>query len=202
MPGALYDENNVVVGHAVLRLAPWVKASLAPLAPDSTPLFDERTTGTNLWATQWKSAGATHEGFKVVVDVSTTTVTIEEQSTPVDEQVEGKSMGIEAALAEDTMESMQLSWGGGTILTTAAGTGITPKRTMSLTDTIAYYTAALETRNAAGYARRIYIPKVSIVGSGDTNFRRAADKRTYPIRLNSLCKPTDIQIVDVTGVAT
>jgi hypothetical protein len=172
MVAALYDANNVVVGHAVGYLAPWV------------------------------AAGATNEGFKVNVDVSTTTITIEEQATPVAEQVESKNMTFEAALVEDTMDTIRLSWGGGTIVS-AAATPTTPgTQKMTLSDQTLYYTWAMEMRNFRGFARRIYVPKVSITGSGDVNFRRAADKRAYPMRVVSLCKPSEIQIVDITAPRT
>lgn len=197
MAGNLYNADNVVVGDAVLWLVPWVRTAIVPNVPDVTPLFNQAAYETLLY----KMAGATHEGFKINVDTSTTTVTIEEQSTPVDETVEGKGIAIEAALAEDTLETMQLSWGGSNIVVTAAASAVTPKRQMTLIEAIKYFTAVLEMRNSLGFARRVYIPKVSAGGSGDTAFRRAADKRTYPVRFASLCKPSDIVITEITGVA-
>lgn len=198
MPGSLYNANNVVVGHAVMWLAPWAAAAVEPLVPDNTALFDA-----DAWTTAgWVGAGATNEGFKVNVEQSTTTVTIEEQSTPVGETLEGKTLTIEAALAEDTLESMRLAWGGGVITSTAAGVGQPGKRTMTLANDIAYYTVALEMRNFNGFARRIYVPKTAVSGSGEVSFRRAADKRLYPLRAASLSAPNEIQIVDITAAPT
>lgn len=194
MVAALYNPDNVVVGHAFLFLTPWVSGAVEPLIDDEEDLFDPAA-----WPSPWFGAGATHEGFKINVDTSTTTVAIEEQSTPVAETVEGKAIAIEAALAEDTLQSMQLSWGGGDITVTAAASGVAGSQKMTLSDDIQYYTAALEMRNHFGFARRIYIPKVSATGSGDVAFRRAADKRTFPIRFASLCRPTDIEIVEITA---
>lgn len=200
MAGDLYNANNVVVGHAMLMLKPWLATDpILDLGTfDTVPLFSPNHA---TWAT-YVSAGATNEGFKVNVETSTTQITIEEQSTPVGETVESKAIGIEAVLAESTMESMRYSWGGSAITVVAAGTGITPKRKMTLTDQVQYYVAVLETRNFAGYARRLGIPKVSLTGSGEVSFRRAADKQMFPVRAASLCKPTDVQVVDITGVAT
>lgn len=192
MPGVLYDANNVVVGHAVMWYAPWVAGSVKPLIADATAVFN-----VTAWETAgWTAAGATNEGFKVNVETSTTTVTIEEQSTPVGERLESRTLTIEAALAEDTLETMKLSWGGSTITTVA---GPPAKRTMTLSDDIGLYTVALEMKNKGGFARRLYIPKVSITGSGEVSFRRAADKRLYPIRCASLSAPTEIQVVDFTA---
>lgn len=198
MPGDLYNADNVVVGQAVLFLKPWVKGQAAGFVADDTDLWDAEA-----WETAgFLGVGATNEGFKINVETSTTQITIEEQSTPVDEKVESKAIGIEAALAEDTMESMRYSWGGGDITTTAAGAGIAGTKKMTLTDEIEYYYAALEMRNFNGFARRILVDKVSVSGSGEVSFRRAADKRMYPVRVASLCPPSGIQVVDVTAAPT
>jgi len=199
MPGALYNPDNVKVGLAVMYLQPWVFGAVEPLPATSSVLFDDTNW---VGATPvWQKAGATHEGFKINVDVSTTQITIEEQSLPTAETVETKGIAIEAALAEDTINTIQLAWGGGTITTTAAATGSQGKKEMSLTDDIDYWTVALEMENVFGLARRIYIPKMSLVGSGDTAFRRAADKRTYPVRFSSVCAPSDVDILEITAAA-
>lgn len=198
MPGVLYDADNVVVGEAYLFLKPWTKVDPPILIPDTTPLFDVDAYET----AGWRTAGATHEGYRANVDTSTTTVTIEEQSTPVGEYVESKGVTFEAALAEDTLASMQLSWSGGNITIAPATATLPGTSKMTLTDTIKYWAAILEMRNQYGLARRIFLPKASLTGSGETAFRRAADKRTYPIRVASVCKPSDIDIIDITAPAT
>jgi len=199
MAGDFYDANNVVVGHAMLMLSPWSATDpVVDLAAfDEVPLF---TPDDAAWA-DFVSAGATNEGFKVNVETSTTQITIEEQSTPVGETVESKAIGIEAVLAEATLESMRYSWGGGVITVTAAAAGVAGKRSMRLSDDIEYFVGVLETRNFNGLARRLAVPKMSITGSGEVSFRRAADKQMFPIRAASLCKPSDIQIVDITAAA-
>lgn len=198
MPGVLYDADNVVVGEAYLFLKPWTKVDPPILIPDTTALFDVDAYET----AGWRTAGATHEGYRANVDTSTTTVTIEEQSTPVGEYVESKGVTFEAALAEDTLASMQLSWSGGNITIAPATATLPGTSKMTLTDTIKYWAAILEMRNQFGLARRIFLPKASLTGSGETAFRRAADKRTYPIRVASVCKPSDIQIIDITAPKT
>lgn len=198
MAGDFYNADNVVVGHAMLMLTPWVKDAVVPIVDDDTPLFDP---GHANWGVDWVSAGATNEGFKVNVETSTTQVTIEEQSTPVGETVESKAIGIEAVLAEATMESIRYSWGGSTIVVTAPAVGQPGKEVMTLTDDVEYYTGILETRNFNNLARRLYVPKLSITGSGEVSFRRAADKQMFPVRAASLCKPSEIQVVDITAPA-
>ena len=198
MPGDLYNADNVVVGEAVLWLKPWEKGVPAGFVADATPLWDK-----DAWeAADFFGVGATNEGFKVNVETSTTQITIEEQSTPVDEKIESKAIGIEAALAEDTLESIRLAWGGSDITAAAAGAGTPGTNKMTLTDDITYYVAALEMRNFNGFARRLLVDKVSVNGSGEVSFRRAADKRMYPIRCASLCPPSGIQVVDVVAAPT
>lgn len=198
MAGTLYDANNVAVGFATLYTKPWTPGATFTKMPDSTPLFDVEDWETAGWAV----AGATNEGFKINAEASTTTISIEEQSTPVNEELEAKSVAIEAALAEDTLNSMSMAWGGSTVVDTAAGVGQPAKSTMTLINEIKYVIACLEMKNALGFPRRIYVPKMSLFGSGETSFRRSAEKRLYPIRLNSLCKPTEIEIVEITAAAT
>lgn len=197
MAGDFYNADNVVVGHAMFMITPWIKGAVEPMVDDDIPLFDPDNTA---WD-NWLSMGATNEGFKVNVETSTTQITIEEQSTPVGETVESKAIGIEAVLAEATMESMKYSWGGGAITTTPAASAQVGKKEMSLNDDVNYYTGCLETKNFNGFARRLYVPKGSITGSGEVSFRRAADKQMFPIRFASLCKPTDIDVLDVTEAA-
>lgn len=198
MAGDFYNADNVVVGNAMLMIALWDKTTLLPMPDDDTPLFEPSDVG---WGADWISAGATSEGFKVNVQTSTTQITIEEQSTPVGETVESKAISIDAILAEATMTAMKYSWGGSDIVHTAAATGVPGKDTMTLTDDITYYTTVLESRNFNGMARRLYIPKVSITGSGEVAFRRSADKQMFPVSAASLCKPTDIEVVDITAAA-
>lgn len=201
MPGTLYNENMVKVGMAALYMKPWTPALVLAKIPDTTPALTD--AGVAIWeAAGWTVFGATNEGFKINAEASTTTITIEEQSTPVGEQMEAKSVAIEAALAEDTLQSMDLGWGGGTKVVVAPGPAQPGKTTMPLADGIKYVQVAMEMMNPYGFPRRIYIPKMSLFGSGETSFRRAAEKRLYPIKMNSLCKPSAIEIVEITAAAT
>lgn len=197
MAGDFYNADNVVVGEAMLMITPWIKGAVEPKVDEETPLFVPDDAA---WL-NWVSAGATNEGFKVNVQTSTTQITIEEQSTPVGETVESKAITIDAILAEATMESMRYSWGGDVITHTVAGVGQPEKDEMVLTDDINYYTLTLETRNFNGFARRLYIPKSSITGSGEVAFRRAADKQMFPMTAASLCKPSEIDVTDILAPA-
>jgi len=191
----LYDSQNVVVGEAALFLQVYNPSTPPVWRPDTTALFAAATA-------PWVSVGGTDDGFKINLETSTTTINIEEQALPVAETVESRKLGIEASLAEDTLESMIWAWGSGQIATTAAGSGTWGKKTLTLTNTLLIVAAILETRNKFGYARRYNIPRMSSVGGGTTSFRRAADKRMYDLKLSSVCELPEVSIVELTAPAT
>lgn len=194
MPGSLYNSQNVVVGDAMLYLQPY--------DPDTPPVLPEDTVP--LWTAYdapWVYAGATDEGFKITFDSSTQDITIEEQSTPVKRSIESKTVQIEAALAEDTIQTMAWAYGGN-VTTTAPGASVYGKSVLTLSDELVEFAAILECANKFGMARRIIVPRVMSAGSVETSFRRAADKRMYPITLGSVCPPNEIQIIELTAEPT
>lgn len=194
---SLYNANNVVVGAAMLFYAPWVPASLA--VPPSLDTVASPTPFTTAYTTPWAAAGATDEGFKVSSSVDRQQITIEEQALPVASNVTTRGLSIQAALAEDTMANLKLAWGGDTIVTTAPTTVLAGKDVMPLTDVDTFMTVTLEYMNKLGLARRIYIPKVTVSSSGDTDFRRAVDKRMYAIQMDAICAPSAIVVTDFTA---
>ena len=70
---------------------------------------------------------------------------------------------------------------------------------LSLSSNFSYLAAAVLGTNPLGYPRVFYIPKMQSAGQVQTAFRRAADKRMYPVTLNALCNLNLIQIIDITG---
>lgn len=190
----LYDVNNVVVGKAVLWLAPWVLGSIEPPPADDQALFAE-------YPEPWIGAGGTDEGFKLTVDSSTQDITIEEQSTPAQRTIEAKTIAIEAALAEDTIASMQFAYGGN-ITTVAAGPAQPGKTRLQFSDDLKFWVGVLETANKFGLPRRYYVEKLVAGGSVETSFRRAAAARLYPVNFGSICAPSGIHIDEITAPAT
>lgn len=195
MPGSLYNANNVVIGQAVGWFAPYLQPTPTDMPPDTLALWGS-------WPTPWVGAGATEEGYSTEATMKTQDHTIEEQSTPVAQTVTAAGMVTKAALAEDTLQTIKLAWNGSTIVTTAAGAGTPGTDKMTLSSNVVYYSFGLEMMNAAGFARRIYIPKVSVMSSEAVKFRRAEGKRTYGIEITSLSAPEEIQIVDITALGT
>lgn len=194
MPGAV-NPNNVVVGLAAAYIMPWVLETPGILPPDETLYQAE-------WPEPWQHLGGTEEGWKLQVATNTAEITIEEQSTPVDILADGKTLTVTGTLAEDTLQHALWAYGGGTLTTVAAGTGVVGKTTLSLQDKLDKWVLGLETVNKFGFYRRFLIPKAVIAGEVETAFRRAADKRMYPFEASSICPIADVEIVDMTAEAT
>jgi hypothetical protein len=97
---------------------------------------------------------------------------------------------------------MKLAYGGGTIVTQAATGSLIGKSTLTLSDTLDTLSVGFEAINAFGYWRRVYVPKVISAASVDTNYRRAAVQRLYPVTLSAICDPTLITLADQTAPVT
>ena len=179
---------NVLVGAASLYTAP-VGTAMPP---------DTLAAGTE-WASPWTSVGATEEGMSFAVGSDTVDIRIEEQSTPVLVVMNTRNIRVLAALSEDTVESMKLGYGGGTIVTTAPATGVAGKKTLTLSDTLDMLACGFEGRSPAGLFRRVLIPKVVSVADITTAYRRAANNRSYAIELRALSPSSAIAIVDATA---
>jgi hypothetical protein len=152
------------------------------------------------WATPWVHSGGTEEGLSFAVGSDTADIRIEEQSTPVLVTMNTRNIRVLLALAEDTVKTMKLAFGGGTIVTTAPGTGVAGKETLTLSDTLDILACGFEGRSPAGLWRRVQIPKIISVADVTTVYRRAANNRSYAVELRAICAASDVKIVDQTAV--
>lgn len=149
----------------------------------------------------WTPVGATDQGWKFSAAKNTQTITIEEQSTPAGMSISSQAVTIDGSLSEDIAPTLALAYNG--ILTkTAAGSGVAGVDEINLTDTILYYSVALITGNGKGMPRIHYAPIWNQLTNAETTFRRAADKRMYPVSFSTLCEPSQIRILDFTGAPT
>lgn len=189
------NPNNVVVGLAAVWIQPWIDGTPAEL-PDDDVMYGAD------WAGPWAHLGATDQGWKLKIATKTADITIEEQSTPVDILADGKTLTVSGSLAEDTLQHMLWAYGGGTLTTVAAGASQVGKQTLSLQDKLEKWAVGLETINKFGFYRRFLIPKMVIASDVETAYRRAAEKRMYSFEANSICPIEDVEIVDMTAVAT
>ncbi|MFI6986025.1 hypothetical protein ACIBSV_46735 [Embleya sp. NPDC050154] len=188
------NADRVAVGFAVVYAKLWDPLNPAVMPADTLGLFEA-------WGSGWVYTGATSEGWKLGNSKSKTDITIEEQSTPVDQVVETSVMSIMGDLAEDTLETMIYSYGGGTITTVAAGASQPGKHTLHLNNELAKFAVGIELKNSFGLPRRFVIPKASAGSDSETSFRRTV-KRIYPVTFSSLVDPSQILIDEIVAPAT
>lgn len=181
--------TNVLVGNATLYTAPVGTAYPA----DTIPAGQE-------WASPWVHSGGTEEGVSFAVGSDTADIRIEEQSTPVMVTMNTRNIRILAALAEDTVENMKLAYGSGSIVTVAAGVGVAGKKTLTLSDTLDILACGFEGRSPAGLWRRVHIPRIISIADITTQYRRAANNRSYAVELRAICAASEVKIIDQTDV--
>lgn len=190
-----YDADKVLTGVASMYWQPWSVDDPAELPADTL------ATG-SAWLTPWVPIGATDAGLELDFERKTNSIMIEEQVTEVDELTESFSWGMNVDLAQDTLESMKLAMGGGTITATAAGTGQPGVRTLVLSTDMASFAFGYEVVNEHGEWRRFLIPKVKSVAKTKTKYSRAKDKRMWTVSFNAVCAPEEVVIREWTAPAT
>lgn len=150
----------------------------------------------------WSYVGATDQGVTLTFNPSMSNLQIEEQVTPVASLVSTATYQITLSMAEETINNINLAYGNAGVQTlTAANVGSNQpaKTVLNLSSNFQNLAAAVLGTNPLGYPRVFYVPKVNSAGQVQTAFRRAADKRMYPVTLNALCNLNQIQIIDITG---
>lgn len=165
---------------------------------------DENLGDASQWAAGgWNYAGATDQGVTTTFNPSMSNIQIEEQPIPVASLVATATYQITFSMAEETIDHINLAYGNsGTKSIVAAGIGQPGKTTLKLSSTFALLAAAILGTNNLGYPRIFYIPKIQSAGQVQTAFRRAADKRMYPVTLNALCDLSQMEVIDITAAAT
>lgn len=200
MPYAIpaYTRQKVLVGQARMFLQKLLPTSV-PALPANTVALNGAwpSTGTNIWV----PVGATQEGLNLRFQRSTQDITIEEQLTPVAVNTTGLDISAEIVLSEDTLETMVTAYGGGTITTTAASSGVIGSKNLVIGSDLDQYAFGFETQDSAGFFRRVMIPTVVSVGQAETMYRRAQDARRYAVSLRVLCAPEEIVVIEKTADA-
>lgn len=187
----LYDASNTKIGNALGYLAPWTSSPVA-LPANTVTLWTQWTVPAG-----WVKMGATEESFAINVETNLQQHYIEEQAAPVLTGLTSKDLTVNVSLSEDTMANLAYFLGG----TIASVAGPPAVDTLTLADTITYYTFGLEMENKQGLARRVYMPKVIVQAAGAAAFRRAAAKRFYPLQIIPQGNVSDIKVVNITALA-
>lgn len=196
-----YTPDFVLTGPAQLWIQPWVFGTPAALPADTVLLG-------GLWTSPWRAIGATKEGVTGRFSRTVQNITIEEQMTPVDQKTTGSQFTFTAQLSEDTLDTIRDAYGGGTITTTAAATGVKGKKTLVIGDELSYIAVGFETFASprAGLAsetpwRRLIIPKASSAAEVETPYRRAEGQRIYPVTFTSLVPISSVSIIELNADA-
>lgn len=193
-----YDRKRVMVGQVQVRLAPYSETTPAVLPADTVVLG-----GTWPVSPQpWTPIGATSEGASLVFRRSTQSLSIEEQPNPVLVETSEIEFRVEAMLAEDTLETMRVAFGGGTITTQAAGVGTIGKKTLALSNDLDRFALGLEGKNSFGFWRRMLVPEIVSVADIEVTNRRAAGLRLYKVSFWALSPIEEVTIKDMTAAAT
>lgn len=201
MPGApllytppAYTATNVLYGVGVLFIAP---------VGTAVPSDQNLGVGSSWVSGGWSYIGATDQGVSLTFNPTTTDIRIEEQQTPVAALVDQVTMEVTTSLSEETLANINVAWGnGGTVSVTAAGASQPGKSVLTLSTSFASLACALIGKNQLGFARVLSIPIVMSAGSVKTDYRRAANNRSYPLTLNAISPLSQITVTDLTSIAT
>lgn len=173
-----YVRKNVIRGQAQIWTRP--QDDTATLPSNQLALGGDwavPATGNALWT----SIGASESGATMRFSRSTNDITIEEQLNPVDIATTGVDPRIEVTLSEDTLETMKLAYGGGTITTVAPGSGTVGYRELTIAEDIEHLTLGLEGMNTKNQWRRVLWLDVLSVADVETSYRRAETQRLYAV---------------------
>jgi hypothetical protein len=175
-----YDRKNILRGMAALWVANYNATTPVPLPSNVLPLGGDWADVTDGNAA-WKPVGATESGVTMRFTRETTDITIEEQVNPVDVATNTLDPRIECTLSEDTLETMMLAYGGGSIATVAPGAGTVGTRELTIAEEVTHLTLGMEGVNSKGYWRRVLFSDVLSVAEVETSYRRAETQRLYAV---------------------
>ena len=193
-----YTRQKVLVGQARTFLQKLTPTSVPALPADTVALGGAwPSSGVNIWV----PPGATSEGLNFRFQRSTQDVNVEEQLTPVQVNTTGLDISMEMVLSEDSMETMAVAYGSGSIVTVPAASGTMGKKTLTIGSDLDTFAFGFETQNEFGFFRRVLIPSVVSVGQAETLYRRAQDARRYAVSFRVLCAPEEIIVIDKTANA-
>lgn len=193
----IYQRKRIMAGQVQVYLAPYDEVAPAVLPADTVALA-------GAWPATpqpWTPIGATSEGVSCLFRRSTQNLMIEEQMTPVAVETTEVECNVEAVLAEDTFETIRVAYGGGTIVTTAAGVGVIGKKELTLSSDLQHFALGLEGKNTYGFFRRILVPDVVSIADVEQVNRRAASLRLYKVSFRSLIPLEDFKYVEKTANA-
>lgn len=185
-----YTRKNIVRGVAAVWTRPQDDA--AELPDNSLDLGGDWSGA--MGDPLWTAVGASESGATMRFSRSTNDITIEEQMNPTDIATTAVDPRLEITLSEDTLETMKLAYGGGTI-TTVAPTATSPGyRELQVAEEIEHLTIGLEGINAKTKWRRVLWLDVLSVADVETSYRRAETQRLYACSFRLVSPMSDMLI--------
>jgi hypothetical protein len=194
-----YTRSNVLRGQAQLWVRPYDPTATLPA--NTAPLGADWVTATGGHAL-WKAVGATESGVTMRFTRETTDITIEEQVNPVDVATNTLDPRIDCTLSEDTLETMMLAYGGGSIATVSPGSGIPGTRELSISEEVQHLTLGFEGVNNAGFWRRALFLDVLSVAEVETSYRRSETQRLYAVSFRYVAPISSLKIREMNLPAT
>lgn len=186
--------GNVTVTGAA---SPWTVVMKGPA--EGGVLTATGTGGTVAVLTSpWLPCGATDQGWQFGANKSTQTIGIEEQSTPVATTVTSQAVSLAASLSEDITRTLTLALNA-TAQAVAPTTASPGFDNVQLTDNVLQYAVVLVTQNPEGFGRIIYAPAWTQLSNVSVNFRRATEKRMFPVGFQTVCQTNLIQLLNFTA---
>lgn len=186
-----YTRKNVIRGMAAIWTRP--QDDLAVLPANSLALggdWANATTGNIAWT----PIGASESGATMRFSRATNDISIEEQLNPVDIATTSIDPRLEVTLAEDTLETMKLAYGGGTITTVAPATGVPGYKELTVAQDIDHLTLGLEGMNTKSQWRRVLWLDVLSVADVETSYRNAETQRLYAVSFRLVSPITSMLI--------
>lgn len=190
-----FNRINVLVGLAAMFLQPWDPDVPAEMPADTLALG-------SVWPSPWTAPGATMSGLSFEVKRDSQSINIEEQMTAVDVRTKDMSFDANFELAEDTLKSMQLAYGGGIIEVTAPTADTPGISTLTISDEMDSFAFGFEGKNEAGFWRRVMFQPAKSIGQAKTAYRRSDSQRSYVVDIQALCAPSDVVIRNMDAAAT
>lgn len=186
-----YERRNVLTGLAAMFLQTANPAVPATLPADTVVLG-------GAWSNPWTPVGASQEGLTFGFSRDSSDITIEEQPNPVDVRTSSLAFNADVTLSEDTLQTMRIAYGGGTITTVAGSATEFGYEELTISDEMEDFAFGFEGENQHKLPRRVLIPVVKSVGDIETGYRRAEEQRLYAVSFRSLVPLKDVKIRNLT----
>jgi hypothetical protein len=192
-----YDRKNILRGMAALWVAEYDPAAPLTLPDNALPLGGDWADPTD-GDPAWKAIGATESGVTMRFTRETTDISIEEQVNPVDVATNTLDPRVECTLAEDTLQTMMLAYGGGTINPVAPTATTVGTEELTIAEEVQHLTLGMEGVNNKGFWRRILFQDVLSVAEVETSYRRAETQRLYAVSFRMVSPISQLKIREMT----